>query len=107
MNGYGSHWSETATALSVIQMITMIVWPMMYCGVPKNRAACSAARPKASGPKVPWCSSRRSATRPEARPAAGQAGSGSGGREELARPLEIALVHEDLAHAVARDALER
>src|SRR5438132_7922645 len=28
----------------------------MYCGVPKNRAALSARRPKASRPKAPWCS---------------------------------------------------
>jgi hypothetical protein len=32
--------------------MTAIVWPAMYFGVPKNRAAASARRPKASSPKV-------------------------------------------------------
>src|SRR3954454_9208367 len=34
-------------------MITMTVCPMMYCGVPKNRAARSAPRPKESSPNAP------------------------------------------------------
>src|SRR6185437_6874219 len=52
MNGYGSQRSPTATALSAIQTMTMMVWPRMYCGVPKKRAAASARRPKASSPKA-------------------------------------------------------
>ena len=52
MNGYGSHRSPTATAFSAIQMMTMSVWPRMYCGVPKKRAAASARRPNASSPKA-------------------------------------------------------
>ena len=42
MNGYGSQASAIPTALSAIQMMTTIVWPAMYWGVPKNRAAFSA-----------------------------------------------------------------
>src|SRR3954465_6159540 len=56
MNGYGSQCRTTATAFSRIQTMTTIVWPTMYCGVPKKRAARSAPRPKASPPKAPWCS---------------------------------------------------
>jgi hypothetical protein len=56
MNGYGSHRRLTAAALRMIHAMTTTVWPTMYCGVPKNRAACSTQRPKASRPNVPWCS---------------------------------------------------
>src|SRR6266487_816422 len=42
----------SATELSAIQAMTMSVCPMMYCGVPKKRAARSAARPKGSSPKA-------------------------------------------------------
>ena len=52
MNGYGSQRSPTATALTAIQMMTMKVWPRMYWGVPKKRAAASARRPNASSPKA-------------------------------------------------------
>src|SRR5438034_1348842 len=37
----------------MIQMTTMIDWPMMYCGVPKKRAMRSAKRPKGSSPNAP------------------------------------------------------
>ena len=53
MNGYGSHRRLTATALTAIQSITRMVWPKMYCGVPKKRAAASARRPNASSPNAP------------------------------------------------------
>src|SRR6476646_7072490 len=57
-------------------MTTTIVWPRMYCGVPKKRAACSARRPKASVPNVPWCSmcSGRADTPAQARRGDGQLG---------------------------------
>ena len=42
MNGYGSQWRMTAIELRMIQNTTMTVWPTMYCGVPKKRAARSA-----------------------------------------------------------------
>src|SRR5205814_8959687 len=42
--------------LSTSQTATTIVWPTMYWGVPKNRAARSAARPNVSCPKAPCCS---------------------------------------------------
>jgi hypothetical protein len=32
--------------------MTSAVWPRMYLGVPKKRAATSARRPKASSPKA-------------------------------------------------------
>jgi hypothetical protein len=57
MNGYGSQCRTRATALRTIQMTTTMLWPTMYCGVPKNRAAASAARPKRSRPKGLWRSS--------------------------------------------------
>jgi len=59
MNGYGSHWSDHASELRMIQKTTTIDWPMMYFGVPKKRAARSAPRPNASLPKAPrrWSSS--------------------------------------------------
>src|SRR5437879_5100159 len=57
MNGYGSQCATIAIELSAIQTATTSDWPTMYCGVPKNRAALSARRPKASRPKAPWCSS--------------------------------------------------
>ena len=49
MNGYGSNFSATTATLRMIQMITTIVCPMMYRGVPKNRASRSARRPNSSG----------------------------------------------------------
>jgi hypothetical protein len=52
MNGYGSQRRPTATAFTAIHAITSTVWPAMYCGVPKNRAAFSARRPKASSPNA-------------------------------------------------------
>src|SRR5581483_1702785 len=52
MNGYGSQRRPIATALTAIQAITTSVWPAMYFGVPKKRAAASARRPKASSPKA-------------------------------------------------------
>ena len=42
-----------ATEFAVIQRATTIVWPTMYCGVPKNRATRSAARPNVSWPNAP------------------------------------------------------
>jgi hypothetical protein len=51
MNGYGSKWKTIAKPLQMIHAMTTIVCPMMYFGVPKNRAMCSAARPNASFPK--------------------------------------------------------
>src|SRR5437763_9117048 len=43
----------------LIQAMTTIVCPTMYCGVPKKRAAFSANRPNVSSPNVPWrCTGR-------------------------------------------------
>src|SRR5262245_26450653 len=53
MNGYGSQCRTTAMELTMIHTTTTIDWPMMYCGVPKNRATFSETRPKVSSPKAP------------------------------------------------------
>src|SRR4030095_5030479 len=97
MNGYGSHSNATPAALSRIQKMTTIVWPTMYCGVPKKRAACSAPRPKASCPNVPWCS--RCAGRCDTRPRLGLRADGSAFVEQGLRHLEIGRVDQDLALA--------
>jgi hypothetical protein len=54
MYGRLSQLYAHAKELSAIHAITRIVWPRMYCGVPKKRAIRSAFRPNASVPKAPW-----------------------------------------------------
>ena len=54
MNGYGSHLRLSPIAFSTTQTMTTSVWPAMYCGVPKKRAAFSAYWPNASSPKALW-----------------------------------------------------
>jgi hypothetical protein len=55
IQGRGSQWYTKPTELSTIQMTTTIVCPMMYCGVPKNRAVFSDRRPNASSPNGLMC----------------------------------------------------
>src|SRR5436309_10628280 len=95
MNGYGSQRKLIATPLSAIQAMTTSVCPMMYWGVPKKRAACSAPRPKTSGPKVPWCSSR-AATQVEARRVAGRRTLSTGSMD--IPPDVRALAEDPFAH---------
>ena len=49
MKGYGSKLRLAATALKVIQRMTMTDWMARKRAVPKNRASVSENRPNASG----------------------------------------------------------
>ncbi len=55
MYGSGSKLTSppSAAVLNAIQQRTTMVWPTMYCGVPKKRAVFSANRPNVSSPKAP------------------------------------------------------